>query len=486
MEIIELTIRQLNQGLQKKDFSLTEVLAAYRTRVERSEDKLKAFLTLDWEKASQRCGELEKNKSRYEGSLLYGLPVGIKDVLMTKGWRTTAGSRILDNYVATYTATACERLENAGVVLVGKNNCDEFAMGGSNENSGYYPTHNPYDLQRVPGGSSGGSAASVAARQVVFSLGTDTGGSIRQPAAFCGAVALKPTYGLVSRYGLIAMASSLDSIGPITRTVEDAALVLTELAGHDPHDATTWQRPKVDYAAACQASIKGLKIGLPRQAKIDQLDQKLQSEIEKIKTWLTAGGAVVTEIDMPYLDKALAVYYIIMPAEVSSNLAKFDGLRFGQSTSRADDLLSFYKQTRGEFLGDEVKRRIMIGTYVLSSGYIDAYYLQAQKVRRLISEDCQRALADVDAILLPTTPSTAFAIGEKVQNPLEMYLSDIYTIIANIAGLPAVNVPTDLVAELPYGVQFMGSAFSENKLISLAAYIERTRGELPPPFIVYD
>ena len=484
MGLADLTIKELHKGIAAGDFSIPDVLAAFRQRFEETEPKLQAFISTEWDKAQQRAEDLEKAKFGHENDWLYGIPVGIKDVFMVKGMRTTAASRILENYIAPYTATAVENLLSAGAIVVGKNNNDEFAMGASCENSAFHPTYNPYDLSRVPGGSSGGSAASVAARQVAFSLGSDTGGSIRQPAAFCGAVAMKPTYGLVSRYGLIAMASSLDTVGPITRTVEDTAIVYNYLVGFDKKDSTSRKvKVKEDYQQVLGKSVKGMKIGLPKQAEIGKLDSALQAEVQKAKEWLQSAGVSFVEVDLPNLDKALAVYYIIMPAEVSSNLARYDGIRYGQAHSKAKDLLDFYMKTRGEFLGSEVKRRIMVGTYVLSSGYIDAYYNQAQRVRRMLLSECEEAFSKVDAMLLPTTPSTAFALGEKLKDPLQMYLADIYTVLANLAGLPALSVPSGLVNNLPFAVQLVGSPLSEGKLLSLGRVIEEARGSLPQPVI---
>lgn len=484
MELTNLSIKELHKGIVGGDFSIPDVLEAFHRRFEITEPKIQAFINTDWEAAQRRAKDLEKNKAGHEDDLLYGIPVGIKDVFMVKDMRTTAASRILENYKAPYTATSVSKLLSAGAIVVGKNNNDEFAMGASCENSAFHPTYNPYDYGRVPGGSSGGSAASVAARQVVFSLGSDTGGSIRQPAAFCGAVALKPTYGLISRYGLIAMASSLDTVGPITKTVEDTAVVYNYLVGFDKKDSTSRKlKNKEDYQQALGKSVKGLKVGLPRQAEIEKLNPSLQAEIQKVKNWLEEAEVVFKEVDLPSLDKALAVYYIIMPAEVSSNLARYDGIRYGQSYRQASDLLDFYMKTRGEFLGPEVKRRIMVGTYVLSSGYIDAYYNQAQRVRRMLLSECRSAFSQVDAMLLPTTPSTAFALGEKSQDPLQMYLSDIYTVLANLAGLPALSVPSGLVDGLPFAVQFLGPHLSESRLLSLAKVVEELRGPLPEPNI---
>jgi len=481
MQITELSLKELHDELAIGNIKLSDVVAAYKNNFIKSEDKIKAFITSDWEAVEQQAKNITLDQIKADKSFILGVPMGIKDLFMTHGTQTTAGSKILENYQATYTATAIQKLLNAGGLIVGKNNCDEFAMGGSTENSGFFPTHNPYDLTKVPGGSSGGSAASVAAREVAFSIGSDTGGSIRQPAGFCGVVGLKPTYGLVSRYGLIAMASSLDSVGPITKSVSDAAYVLQAIAGPDKLDSTTNPTQPNDYITALAKNVKGLKVGIPKQADISTLGTAEQEQIQQVINWLKDAGVEVVDIDLEHLKQSLAVYYIIMPAEVSSNMARYDGIRFGQAATATKDLLDFYMKTRGEYIGTEVKRRIMIGTYVLSSGYVEAYYKNAQKVRRLIANECNKVFASVDAILLPTSPTTAFGIGEKINNPLEMYLSDIYTVTANIAGLPAISVPSGFINNLPFGVQFYGKHFAEDTIIALARTVEQSREELAVP-----
>ncbi len=481
MEITELSLKELHEELSTGNIKLSEVVSAYKNNFEKSEDKLKSFITHDWSAVEKVAENITFEQIKSDESFLLGIPMGIKDVFMTHNIQTTAGSRILEGYKATYTATSIQKLLSAGGLMVGKNNCDEFAMGGSTENSGFYITHNPYNLDKVPGGSSGGSAASVAARQVAFSIGSDTGGSVRQPAAFCGVVGLKPTYGLVSRFGLIAMASSLDAVGPITKTVADSAYVLQAIAGPDSYDGTSSQDEPDDYIAALDRDVKGMKVGIPKQADIKSLGTEEQKQIEQTIKWLKVAGVEVVDIDLEHLKQALAVYYVIMPAEVSSNIARYDGIRFGQAAEKADDLLDFYMKTRGQYLGAEVKRRVMIGTYVLSSGYIEAYYGNAQKVRRLITDECMKVFDSVDAMLLPTTPTTAFGIGEKSDNPLEMYLADIYTVVANIAGLPAISVPSGMIGELPFGVQFFGKHFSEGTILALANTVEKSRGPLPKP-----
>lgn len=481
MDIVELSLKQLHSELKAGSITVSDVVVAYKNNFDKSEESIKAFIETDWGLVEERAQELTPDKMKNSDSVLQGIPMGIKDLFMTHGVQTTAGSKILEGYKATYTATAVQKLFDAGGLMVGKNNCDEFAMGGSNENSGFFPTHNPYDLSRVPGGSSGGSAAAVAARQVAFSIGSDTGGSIRQPAGFCGVVGLKPTYGRVSRFGLIAMASSLDSVGPITKSVEDAAYVLEVITGHDSYDSTTSDNKPEKYTDAIGRDVKGMKVGIPKQIDLENLSSEVQEQFQQSIDWLKESGVEIVDIDLQHLKDALAVYYVIMPAEVSSNMAKFDGIRFGKTTDKSEDLLSFYMKTRGEYIGDEVKRRIMIGTYVLSSGYMDAYYVNAQKVRRIITNEVAKAFEDVDAFFLPTSPTPAFGIGEKSNDPIEMYLSDIYTVIANIVGLPGISVPSGMIGELPFGVQFIGKHFDESTILALADTIEKKRGDLPKP-----
>lgn len=482
MNIQTETIFSWHDKLVKKEISAVEILTLYKKQIEKLDKEIQAFLTLDFEHALQQAKNIDEQiKQKQEISLLAGLPVGVKDVLMTKGLRTTAGSKILDKYQAVYDATVVSRLKNQGMVMIGKNNCDEFAMGSSTENSAFYPTKNPYDLTRVPGGSSGGSAAAVAASEVVYSLGTDTGGSIRQPAAFCGVVGLKPTYGLVSRYGLIAMASSLDCIGPFTKTVAESAAVLSIIAGHDANDATTQDKKVKNYHAELSANVKGLKVGLPQEYFIKGLDEKIKSIIMKLVRQLANQGAEIIDVSLPLTEYALPVYYIIMPAEVSSNLAKFDGLRFGSRGKEQKNLFAYYAHTRGQGFGAEVRRRILIGTYVLSAGYVDDYYLQAQKVRTKIYQDFARVFSTVDVLLTPTTPTIPFKLGDKISDPLQMYLSDIYTVSANLAGLPGLSVPAGMVENLPVGVQLIGPRFSESTLFNIGLVIEELREPINPP-----
>lgn len=475
------TIASLQQKIKSGELTLTSIVNAYRAQIEKTENQLTAFISHDWDMVTERITELESVENK-EALPLYGMPIGVKDVFAIQGTQTTAGSKILEGYIAPYTATAIQKLLDAGAVVMGKNNCDEFAMGGSTENSGYFSSKNPYDITRVPGGSSGGTAVSIAAGQVVAGIGSDTGGSIRQPAAFCGIVGLKPTYGAISRNGLIAMASSLDCVGPMTRSVDDAALLFDIMAGKDPLDSTSHEKTRKTYTDIT-TSIADMNIGIPKEINLGSLSQPVQDQFNQAVAWLKDGGAKIHEISLPHLADALAVYYVLMPAEVSSNMARFDGLRYGQAVSDAQSLLDYYMDTRGTFLGDEVKRRIMIGTYMLSSGYVDAYYKNAQKVRQLIVNDFASVYTTVDAILMPTTPTTAFALGAKNDNPLEMYLADIYTVSANIAGVPAISVPTGLVDGLPFGVQFLGPHFKEEVILSLAKHVETTRGELSFPNI---
>ncbi len=475
------TIFDLNKDLITKKISAVELLDLYNKKIEKVESKVQAFITLDIASAKQQAVLVDKKIAKGEKiSLLAGLPAGIKDVLMTKGIKTTAGSKILSKYQAVYDATVIKKLKQQDFVMVGKTNCDEFAMGSSTENSAFYPTKNPHDLACVPGGSSGGSAAAVAAGEVVYSLGTDTGGSIRQPAAFCGVVGLKPTYGLVSRFGLIAMASSLDSIGPFTNTVAEAAAVLNGLAGTDELDATTQKVTVPDYLASIKKDIKGKKIGLPKEYFVTGLDKNIKKIIMTLVDKLANSGAIIEEVSLPLTEYALPVYYIIMPAEVSANLAKFDGLRFGTRGKAQESLFAYYSQTRGEGFGDEVRRRVLIGTYVLSAGYVDAYYLQAQKVRTKIYQDFNKVFSQVDLLLTPTTPTTAFKLGEKLSDPLQMYLSDIYTVSANLAGHPGLSVPVGSVDNLPVGVQLMGPRFTEDLLFTVGAAIEKLREPIKP------
>ena len=473
MSLLNASIRDLHTKITNKEIKPSELVQASLERISATDERVKAFLYVTGDEALSRAQELDNVPA--DAGLLYGIPGALKDNMNSKGEPTTCASKILANYKSAYDATVTARLKEAGAVSVGKTNMDEFAMGSSGENSAYFPTHNPWDLSRVPGGSSSGSAAAVAAGQVFFSLGSDTGGSIRQPAAYCGVVGLKPTYGLVSRFGLVAYASSLDQIGPFTQTVEDNALVLQAIAGHDPHDSTSANLPVPNYLEALTGDVKGLRIGLPKEYFGEGLDPAVREQVERAVKTLESLGAVVGEVYLPHTQYALAAYYLLAPAEASSNLARFDGVRYGVRVE-AENLIDMYKNTRAEGFGDEVKRRIMLGTYALSSGYYDAYYLRAQKMRTLIKQDFDAVFADYDVILSPTTPTTAFKLGEQTHDPLTMYLNDIYTITVNLAGIPAISVPCGLANGLPVGMQVMGKAFDEATILRVAHAFEQAAG----------
>jgi aspartyl-tRNA(Asn)/glutamyl-tRNA(Gln) amidotransferase subunit A len=484
-------IRELHEKLISGETTSAKLVEEYFSRIEKKDKDIFAFLTLTKELALDQAKKADEKIKRGEKiELLEGIPGAIKDVLCVKGVRTTAGSKILDNYISPYDATVISKLKEKGTVILGKTNCDEFAMGSSTENSGYGITKNPHDLSRVPGGSSGGSAAAVAADEAVWALGTDTGGSIRLPASFCGIVGLKPTYGRVSRYGLIAMASSFDQVGPMTKTVEDAAIVLSAISGRDGYDATSAHSQDKNYEDYLTGEVKGLKIGVVKEY-MESLAGEVRKSMENVIETYKNMGAKIVEIELPYNKYALPVYYIIQPCEVSSNMAKFDGIKYGlrvedKKDSKVDSLelpkalLETYLDTRKYGLGLEVKRRIMLGTYALSSGYYDAYYLRAQKVRTLIKKDFERILEGVDLILTPTGVSAAFKIGEKTEDPLQMYLEDIFTVTANILGVPAISVPCkDKIRigrkELPIGFQLMGKWFDEENLLRTADAYEKIK-----------
>ena len=462
-----LSVSELAAGLRSRRFSSEELTRALLARIARHNGALNAFLTVTEEQALAAARRADQTLKAGGGGPLTGIPLAHKDIFCTDGIRTTCGSRILDNFVAPYDATVAQRLKDAGVVLLGKTNMDEFAMGSSNETSFYGPVRNPWDVTRVPGGSSGGSAAAVAARLVPIATGTDTGGSIRQPAALTGITGLKPTYGRVSRYGMIAFASSLDQAGVLTPSAADAAVVLAAMAGFDPRDSTSVNEPVPDYAALIEKPLKGLRIGLLREF-FDGLDDSVAKLIHAAIDVLRAQGATTREVSLPHLPLSVPTYYVVAPAECSSNLSRFDGVRFGYRCEKPRDLLDLYKRSRGEGFGAEVKRRIMTGTYVLSAGYYDAYYLKAQKVRQLISDDFRHAFEEVDVLIGPTSPTPAFALGAKVDDPITMYLNDIYTIGANLAGLPAISVPCGFVGALPVGMQIIGPVFSEARLLNAA------------------
>jgi aspartyl-tRNA(Asn)/glutamyl-tRNA(Gln) amidotransferase subunit A len=484
-ELCDRTAHELSAALATGEISAVELAESSLRRVEQVDDQVKAFLTLTSQVALERAAELDTYlTSGAPQSAVAGIPIALKDVLTTNGIRTTCGSKILENYVPPYDCTAWTRLSSAGSVLVGKTNCDEFAMGSSNENSAYGPVHNPWDLSTVPGGSSGGSAAAVAAGEVVWALGTDTGGSVRQPASLCGVVGLKPTYGLISRYGLVAFASSLDTVGTFTRSVRDAATLLGVLAGKDRHDATSLDAQPPDYLAGIDKGVAGLRVGVVSEAFGEGVEPDVAASVRAAVDRLAGLGAKVGEVSLPHAEYALSAYYLIAPSEASSNLARYDGVRYGLREEGADSIEMMFR-TRGAGFGPEVKRRVMLGTYALSAGYYDAYYGQAQKVRTLIIRDYEAAFADYDILVSPTSPTTAFPIGAKVDDPLAMYLNDIFTIPANLAGVPAISVPSGLdSAGLPVGVQLTAPALGEVALLRAAAALEAELGlALRPPLL---
>ncbi|NNG13330.1 MAG: Asp-tRNA(Asn)/Glu-tRNA(Gln) amidotransferase subunit GatA [Halobacteria archaeon] len=462
------TLVELSAGLRQGEYSSEELTRTCLDRVAMLDKQLNSFITVTEGMALQAAREADARIRSGEAGPLTGIPYAHKDIFCTRGVKTSCGSRMLDNFIAPYDATVTQRLNDAGAVMIGKTNMDEFAMGSSNETSFYGPVTNPWDSETVPGGSSGGSAAAVAARLVPVSTGTDTGGSIRQPAALCGITGLKPTYGRVSRYGMIAFASSLDQAGPFARTAEDVALMLGAMAGFDPRDSTSVERPPDDYTGGLNKSLKGLKIGLPEQFFGEGLDSGVTAAVEAALDEYRKLGAVITDISLPNSQLAVPAYYVVAPAECSSNLSRFDGVRFGYRAEVPGDLEDLYKRSRGEGFGAEVKRRIMIGTYALSAGYYDAYYLKAQQVRRLIREDFMRAFEQVDVIMGPTSPSAAFRLGEKSDDPVTMYLSDIYTIAVNLAGLPGMSIPAGFTADMPVGLQLIGNYFEEAHLLNAA------------------
>ncbi|MCF6283062.1 MAG: Asp-tRNA(Asn)/Glu-tRNA(Gln) amidotransferase subunit GatA [Candidatus Polarisedimenticolaceae bacterium] len=466
--MFEKTITELSAALRAGEFSSVELTQAYLDRIKQFDGDLNSYITVDAEGALATAAEADKRIQAGETGPLIGIPIAQKDIFCTDGVKTSCGSRMLDNFIAPYDATVITRMKQAGMVMLGKTNMDEFAMGSSNETSWYGPVKNPWDLERVPGGSSGGSAASVAARLAVASTGTDTGGSIRQPAALCGITGLKPTYGRISRFGMIAFASSLDQAGTMTRSAEDSALLLQAMAGFDPADSTSADEPVPDYSATLNDDLTGLKIGLPKEYFGEGLDPEMEKTINAAVDEYKKMGAEVVEISLPNTHLAVPTYYVVAPAECSSNLSRFDGVRFGHRCEDPKDLEDLYKRSRGEGFGDEVKRRILMGAYVLSAGYYDAYYLQAQKIRHLISDDFTRAFKEVDVIMGPTTPDAPFKLGEKASDPVSMYLSDIYTIAVNLAGLPGVSIPVEPVNGLPAGLQIIGNYFAEAKLLNVA------------------
>lgn len=461
------SIKELAEGLRSGEFSSVELTQAFLNRIKQHQS-LNCFISVTEDLALQTAQSADTRIAKGDATLLTGIPIAQKDIFCTQGVLTSCGSKMLDNFIAPYNATVVEKLDAAGAVMLGKLNMDEFAMGSSNETSYYGVVRNPWQPDCVPGGSSGGSAAAVAARLSVCATGTDTGGSIRQPAAHCGITGLKPTYGCVSRYGMIAYASSLDQGGPMARSAEDAAILMQAMAGFDDKDSTSVDMPVPDYQAALGIDLKGLKIGLPKEFFGDGLSNNVATVIEKAIQKYQDMGAVVKEVSMPNLKLAIPAYYVIAPAECSANLSRFDGVRFGYRCENPQDLTDLYTRSRSEGFGKEVKRRILMGTYALSAGYYDAYYIKAQKIRRLISEDFKKTLADVDVIMGPVTPTTAFGIGEKIGNPIEMYLSDIYTIAINLAGLPAMSIPAGFTEGKPVGLQVIGNYFAEDRLLNIA------------------
>ena len=466
--MLNLSLQSLSSNLEEKTFSSVELTQFYLKRIKHHNPSLNAFITVDEEKSLLMAKKADELITKGQKFPLTGIPIAQKDIFCSEGWRTTCGSKMLENFISPYDAMVIEKFNEVGAVNIGKTNMDEFAMGSSNETSYFGPVKNPWNLDLVPGGSSGGSAAAIASRLAPAATGTDTGGSIRQPASLCGFTGLKPTYGLVSRYGMIAFASSLDQAGPMAISAEDCSLMMNVMTGHDQRDSTSIERDKENYMSKLNSSIKGLKIGIPKEFFSEGLDSSVQSVIDSAINEYKKLGAEIIEISLPNNHLAIPVYYVIAPAEASSNLSRYDGVRYGYRTKEYDDLIDMYFKTRQEGFGEEVKRRILIGTYVLSAGYYDAYYLKAQKIRRLISEDFTKAFKKCDVIMGPSAPSVAFKAGEKQENPLAMYMQDIYTISTNLAGLPAMSIPAGFVNNLPVGLQLIGNYFSEAKLLNIA------------------
>lgn len=488
MNIIELTVHELQEKLKNKEITTKQIVEAYANRIEEKEKDVQAFVTTLVEEAKKQADSIQAKKESGEitGDFA-GIPIGIKDNMCTKGIKTTCSSKMLENFVAPYDATVIEKLNNENIINLGKLNMDEFAMGGSTEYSYFKKTRNPWNLNKVPGGSSGGSAAAVAAGMVPWALGSDTGGSIRQPASFCGVVGLKPTYGLVSRYGLVAFASSLDQIGPITKDVYDSAMLLNLIAGPDERDTTCSKKEKIDYTKALKNDVKGLKIGVPKEFFGDGINEEVKASLEKTIETYKEMGAQIEEFSLDIANYSLATYYIVACAEASSNLGRFDGIRYGHRAKEFTSLKDLYKKSRSEGFGSEVKRRIILGTYVLSSGYYDAYYKKAQQVRTLVMKKFDEAFEKYDVILTPTSPTVAFDIGAKSSNPLEMYLSDICTVSVNIAGLPGISVPCGVDSQgMPIGVQLIGNKFCEETILNAAYTLEQKikfRENYKPEFI---
>jgi aspartyl-tRNA(Asn)/glutamyl-tRNA(Gln) amidotransferase subunit A len=472
-----LTVASTRTAVEQRQVTATSLAEGFFAKIEAEDKQINAYLTVSKERALAQAARIDAMADKGEAlPPLAGVPIAIKDVMVTRGVRTTAGSKMLENFIPPYDCTAVSRLEAAGAVIIGKMNCDEFAMGSSNENSAYGPVRNPRDLSRVPGGSSGGSAACVAAGTAVAALGSDTGGSIRQPAAFCGVVGLMPTYGRVSRYGLIAFASSLDHIGPLTKSVSDAALILQQIAGRDPMDSTSADVPVPDYSTQIEQPVKGLRIGVPSEYFAEGLDPEVRSAVEAAIQKLANAGCEVVPISLPHTKYAIPTYYVVATAEASSNLARYDGVRYGYRSPESATLSTMYRRTRDVGFGPEVKRRIMLGTYALSAGYYDAYYIKAQRVRTLLTRDFEEAFQKVDAIMTPTTPTPAFKLGEKSDDPLAMYLADIYTVTADLAGIPGISVPCGNSKDgLPIGMQILAKHFDEPTIFRLAHAVEHAQ-----------
>jgi aspartyl-tRNA(Asn)/glutamyl-tRNA(Gln) amidotransferase subunit A len=477
MGLNELTIHELRDKMKKKEASAREIVDDVFKRIDAVEGKVHSYITLMRESACEAAESADRDIRAGKIKALTGIPVALKDIMCTRGVKTTCGSRILHNFTPPYDATVVKKLREAGAVFVGKANMDEFAMGSSTETSWFGVTRNPWDLERIPGGSSGGSASAVAADECIAATGSDTGGSIRQPAALCGIVGLKPTYGRVSRFGLIAFASSLDQIGPFTKDVEDCAIMMNVIAGYDPMESTSVPMEVPDYQSFIGKDIRGWTVGIPKEYFIEGIDPEVEDAVRKAIAVLERLGAKCVDISLPHTEYCLAVYYVVAPAEASSNLARYDGVKYGYRSAEGRDLLEMYKMTRSEGFGTEVKRRIMIGTYALSSGYYDAYYKKASQVRTLIKRDFQEAFKSCDVIITPTSPTPAFRIGEKTDDPLQMYLSDIFTISTNLAGIPGISVPCGYTKSgLPIGVQFLAGHFEEGKLLQVAHAYEKHSG----------
>lgn len=481
MDLSKFTIESLLEGYRKKEFKPSEVIAAYLTAIEKKNPKLNAFLQVRQGETAKRAAELDGRMAEAGNLPLFGIPIAVKDNFLVKGWQATAGSKILEGYVSPYTATSVERLLAAGAVVVGKVNCDEFAMGSSNENSAYGPVRNPWDLERVPGGSSGGSAAAVTADLCLGALGTDTGGSIRQPASLCGNVGVKPSYGRVSRYGIVSYASSLDQVGPFAKTVWDSARLLEVMAGHDRQDATSSMGAVPNYTSLLKKGKMETTIGVARDW-LHGLDPDVKKSFDESLLLLQKNGAKLVDVELPNTKYALSVYYLIAPSECSSNLARYDGVHYGHRTKQIKNVEDVYSNSRGEGIGKEVKLRIMLGTYALSAGYYDAYYIKANQVRRLIQKDFENAFSKCQTIAVPTSPTTAFKLGEKTDDPLKMYLSDIFTLPVNLAGLAGVSVPCGFDSKrLPIGLQLISKPFDEAHLFQVADSFEAARGHFPTP-----